>query len=121
MKVTYAAFLKQQIDLAPLGVAQRTDAYPYFCTPRGANIFGWAGVDGIHFCFIRGFGEMVFAVSPMNTAPDFVHPLARTFADFLRLLYPAATVRPWSRPGSGTTHNFPPFSRKTRQGIRRRQ
>ena len=86
MKVTYAAFLKKQIDLAPLGVAQRTDAYPYFCTPRGANIFGWAGVDGIHFCFIRGFGEMVFAVSPMNTAPDFVHPLARTFADFLRLL-----------------------------------
>jgi len=35
---------------------------------------------------IRGFGGMVFAVSPMNAAPDCVHPLARDFADFLRLL-----------------------------------
>lgn len=29
---------------------------------------------------------MVFSVSPMNSAPDFVHPLANNFADFLRLL-----------------------------------
>ena len=29
---------------------------------------------------------MVFAVSSMNAAPDFVHPLAKDFADFLRLL-----------------------------------
>lgn len=86
VKMTYPAFLKKQIDLAPLGVEQRTDAYPYFCTPKGAKIFGWAGVDGIHFCFIRGFGEMVFAVSPMNTSPNFVHPLSYTFDDFLRLL-----------------------------------
>lgn len=64
MKVPYAAFLKKQIDLAPLGVAQRTDAYPYFCTPRGANIFGWVGVDGIHFCFIRGFGRWYLSSAP---------------------------------------------------------
>lgn len=43
-------------------------------------------MDGIHYCFVRGFGGMVFAVSPMNTAPNFVHPVARTFEDFLRLL-----------------------------------
>ena len=30
--------------------------------------------------------EMVFAVSPMNTPGDYVHPLAETFMDFLRLL-----------------------------------
>ena len=29
---------------------------------------------------------MVFAVSSMNAAPAFVHPLAKDFADFLRLL-----------------------------------
>ena len=58
----------------------------YFCTPRGASIIGCAGVDGIHYCFVRGFGETVFAVSPMNAAPDFVHPLAKSFEDFLRLL-----------------------------------
>ena len=109
VKVTYAAFLKQQIDLAPLGVAQRTDAYPYFCTPRGANIFGWAGVDGIHFCFNRGFGEMVFAVSPMNTAPDFVHPLARTFADFLRLLLSCGDSAPLEQAWQWDNAQFSAF------------
>ena len=86
-KLTYRQFLKTDADLSPLGV-MRVDApfEPYFCTPKGAAIFGWAGVDGIHYCFIRGFGGMVFAVSPMNAAPDCVHPLARDFADFLRLL-----------------------------------
>ena len=65
---------------------RREDNNPYFCTPKGASIFGWAGVDGIHFCFVRDFGGMVFSVIPMNSAPDFVHPLANDFEDFLRLL-----------------------------------
>jgi len=86
MGKTYSRFLKYEIDLAPLGVVRCEENEPYFCTPKGASIFGWAGVDGIHFCFIRGFGETVFAVSPMNTAPNYVHPLAESFADFLRLL-----------------------------------
>lgn len=82
----YRKFLNKEIDLAPLGVERRTAECAYFCTPKGASIIGWAGVDGIHYCFIRGFGEMVFAVSPMNAAPDYVHPLAKDFSDFLRLL-----------------------------------
>lgn len=59
---------------------------PYFCTPRGADIFARAGVDGIHYCFVEGFGEMVFAVSPMNGPGEYVHPLAGNFTDFLRLV-----------------------------------
>lgn len=86
MKNTYQSFLKQGIDLAPVGVCMEAGQPAYFCTPKGATIFGWAGVDGIHYCFVRGFGEMVFAVSPMNPAPEYVHPLAKTFTDFLRLL-----------------------------------
>lgn len=86
MANAYQKFLKKGIDLAPLGIERRTDGAAYFCTPKGASMIGWAGVDGIHYCFIRGFGEMVFAVSPMNTAPDYVHPLAENFMDFLRLL-----------------------------------
>ena len=86
MKLTYRDFVKQGIDLAPLEVAPGNWDETYFCTPRGARMIGWAGVDGIHFCFIRGFGEMVFAVSPMNPPPHYVHPLSRDFADFLRLL-----------------------------------
>ena len=86
MDKVFQKFLRSGIDLSPVGVERREDNNPYFCTPKGASIFGWAGVDGIHFCFVRDFGGMVFSVSPMNSAPDFVHPLANDFEDFLRLL-----------------------------------
>lgn len=82
----YEKFLRTGVDTASLGMERREDNAPYFCTPKGATIIGWAGVDGIHFCFIRGFGQMVFSVSPMNAAPNYVHPLAKDFGDFLRLL-----------------------------------
>lgn len=82
----YQRFLKTGLSLAPLGIAPSEDNPPYFCTPRGASVFGWAGVDGIHFCFVRGWGETVFAVSPMNGAGEYVHPIARDFDDLLRLL-----------------------------------
>ena len=74
------------VDLAPLGVERREESLPYFCTPKGARIFARSGVDGIHFCFVRGFGETVFAVSPMNGRENCVHPVAKSFRDFLRLL-----------------------------------
>ena len=86
MDRTYQKFLRSGIDLTPVGMERRKDNAPYFCTPRGASVFGWVGTDGIHFCFIRGFGGMVFSVNPMNAAPEYVHPLAKDFADFLRLL-----------------------------------
>ena len=85
MAFTYQTFLKRGIDLAPLGWETEGAFIPYFCTPRGAKVLGWAGVDGIHYCTIRGFGEMIFAVSPMNIG-DYVHPIARNFEDLLRLL-----------------------------------
>ena len=77
-------FLALGIDLTPLGVEPR-DPLPYFCTPQDAEVFGWTGVDGSHFCFIPDFGDTVFAVSPMEP-PNYVHPVARDFRDFLRLL-----------------------------------
>lgn len=39
----------------------------YSDTENLKTLIGWAGVDGIHFCMIRGFGEMVFAVSPIRS------------------------------------------------------
>ena len=86
MAAFYQKFLRKHLDLSSLSVMRREDNDPYFCTPKGASIFGWAGVDGIHFCFVRGFGETVFAVSPMNGGKDCVHVIARDFNDFLRLL-----------------------------------
>ena len=86
MKKGYALFLRRGIDLKSLGIEQDRENSAYFCTPKGASIIGWAGVDGVHYCFVRGFGEMVFAVSPMSIPGHYVHPLAKNFPDFLRLL-----------------------------------
>lgn len=85
MSISYSAFKESGIDLSPLGLLPG-EAAGYYCTPKGAQIFGWGGVDGIHFCFVRGFGETVFAVSPDNGATDCVHPVAHSFEEFLRLL-----------------------------------
>lgn len=82
----YEAYKRHKIDLSPVGCENRDIHSDYFCTPKGAKLIGWAGVDGIHYCFLKDFGEMVFAVNPMNTPGDNVHPLARNFEDFLRLL-----------------------------------
>ncbi len=86
MATIYERYLKLNIDGFRVGLERGESESNYFCTPKGAKVIGWAGVDGIHYCFVRGFGEMVFAVSPMNTPGNYVHPLARGFADFLRLL-----------------------------------
>ena len=82
----YEKFKNLPIDLSPLGLEREDSRSDYFCTPKGAEVIGWEGVDGIHYCFVKGFGEVVFAVNPSNLPGDYVHPLARSFEDFLRLL-----------------------------------
>ena len=82
---TYERFQKMKIDFACLGIQQLEHYENYYCTPKDAVILGSAGVDGIHYCTIPEFGEMIFAVSPMNFG-DCVHPIARNFGDLLRLL-----------------------------------
>lgn len=100
MPRAYEEILKLNTNLSLIGLEQSADAGNYFCTPKGARMLGWAGVDGIHFCFVRGFGEIVFQVSPMNLAGSYVHPLARNFEDFLRLIlacgHTAALEQAWS-------------------------
>ena len=83
--VTYDKFKRMQIDHTAIGMMQRESYEPYFCTPENANVIGWAGVDGIHYCTIPQFGEMIFAVSPMNFG-DYMHPIARNFEDLLQML-----------------------------------
>ena len=56
----------------------------YFCTPKGAEAIGWENC--ICYCFVEGFGEMVFAVNPESCADSFVYPLAYNLEDFLRLV-----------------------------------
>ncbi len=83
---TYQKFRKLKIDFAAIGLELTGTEEKYFCTPKGARIIASAGVDGIHYCFVRGQGEMVFAVSPMNETGRNVFPIARTFEDLLGLL-----------------------------------
>ena len=49
MDKVFQKFLRSGIELSVVGVECREDNNPYFCTPKGASIVGWAGVDGIHF------------------------------------------------------------------------
>lgn len=83
---TYNEFMRWNIDTSLIGLEKSPNDNLYFCTPKGAHVIGWAGVDGIHFCFVEGFGEMVFAVSPLNNTKEYVHPIANSFSDFMRLI-----------------------------------
>ena len=79
------SFKKTKIDLSLLGFDMNGDFELYYCTPKKAQIVASSGVDGIHFCTIPQFGEIIFAVSPMIFG-DCVHPIARCFEDLLSLL-----------------------------------
>lgn len=81
-------------------------------TPMGARVFGRAGVDGIHFCRIDGFGDTVFAVSPMNDPDDCVHPIAESFEDFLRLLLACGDTAPLEQAHQWERSRFDRFVAK---------
>lgn len=82
----YEKYCGLDMDFSRLSLERGDTEGGYFCDPVGAEVIGWAGVDGIHCCFVEGFGDMVFSVSPMNSRGHYVHPLARSFEDFLRLV-----------------------------------
>ncbi len=78
-------YLNSDLDRSMLGLNRGPEEGGYFCTPLGAYVIGWAGVDGIHYCTIEGQGETIFAVSPMNFG-DYIHPIAESFDVLLRML-----------------------------------
>lgn len=80
----YTTFRNSGIDTACLGLEQQ-EMFEYYCTPVGADVIGWTW-GGVHYCFIPGFGEMVFAVDPENYCGHNVFPLANNFADFIGLI-----------------------------------
>jgi len=82
----FERFQQLDIDFEAIGLMQSREPITYFCTPAGAEILGWAGVDGIHYCRIKTFGETVFAISPSNLVGEHMHPIARDFGELLSLL-----------------------------------
>ena len=53
------SFKKLKTDLSPLGFDMNGDFEVYYCTPQNAEILASSGVDGIHYCTVPQFGEMI--------------------------------------------------------------
>ena len=83
MSNEYEKFQKLKVDTSCIGLAREENS-KYFCTPIGATIICWD--NGIHYIFIKGFDEMVFAVNPDTVCDYYVYPLATNFSDFLSLV-----------------------------------
>ena len=83
MDLLYEKYKNLKIDGSWIGLEAGTQT-PCFCTPIGAEIIGWD--NGIHYCFIKGFGDMVFCVNPETCCDYNVYPIARNFCDFLGLI-----------------------------------
>ena len=113
----YEAFLQAGISLAPLGLEAGDRHSGYFCTPLGAEVIGWEGVDGIHCCFVEGFGEMVFAVNPMGLPGEWVHPIARDFEELLRLLLSCGHLAALEQAHGWDREQFDPFLKDDPPGL----
>ncbi len=81
----YDKFKNLDTDFSFIGLEKGSEDGGYFCTPVGAKVIGWES-EGIHYCFIDGFGETVFAVNPETAGEHFVRPLAENFEKFLSLI-----------------------------------
>lgn len=86
MHSTYEQYLKLNLNGSLIGLEKVEENFQYYCTPKNAEVIGCIGVDGIHFCFVKGLGDMVFCVNPMESAGENVHLVAADFIDFLRLI-----------------------------------
>lgn len=94
MKSWYEQYRELMLDGSWIGLEapNPNDEGPYFCTPVGAQIIGWD--NGIHYCFLDEFGQMVFCVNPEPCGEQYVYPLARDFRDFLRLILAVRNTNP---------------------------
>ena len=54
------SFKKTKIDLSLLGFDMNGDFELYYCTLKKAQIIASSGVDGIHYCTIPQFGEIIY-------------------------------------------------------------
>ncbi len=80
----YEKFCQLGIDGRWIGLEKSELCTEYFCTPINSTIIGWE--NSIHYCFIRGYRDTVFAVNPETCVDKYVYPLAMNFKDFLRLI-----------------------------------
>lgn len=80
----YEKYCQLEIDGRWIGLEKSDMCVEYFCTPLDATVIGWE--NSIHYCFIKGYRDMVFAVNPETCVDKYVYPLATNFKEFLRLI-----------------------------------
>ncbi len=80
------------IDRALLSLKDGTIDTPYFCYPEGAVPIGFEGC--ILYCFLPGYGDMVFAADPETCGDRHVFPLAADFRAFLRVVLACGSANP---------------------------
>lgn len=92
MKTTYEKFCDLEIDRNLISLEKAQNVYPYFCYPVNAKAIGIEG--SILYCFIKPYGDMVFACNPESCANAYVYPLAKTFEDFVALIMSCGSTNP---------------------------
>lgn len=80
----YEKYCQLDINGRWIGLEKSDMCVEYFCTPIDATVIGWE--NSIHYCFIKGYRDMVFAVNPETCVDKYVYPLAANFKEFLRLI-----------------------------------
>ena len=80
----YEKYCQLDIDGRWIGLEKSEMCVEYFCTPINTIVIGWE--NSIHYCFIKGYRDMVFAVNPESCVDKYVYPLAANFKEFLRLI-----------------------------------
>ena len=92
MNSLFEKYKKLPIDGGLIALEQRERIEPFFCYPKNAIPIGFEGC--IMFCFIEGYGEMVFASNPESCTGQFVYPLSSSFADFICLILACGSANP---------------------------
>lgn len=82
----YEQFIDSSLDTAGIGLDCSAGSDALICTPLHASIIGWANPGGLHFCFVDGLGEVVFAVDPLASDDCRIQPIAEDFHAFLGLI-----------------------------------
>ena len=80
----YEKYCQLNIDGRWIGLEKSDLSVDYFCTPINATVIGWE--NNIHYCFIKGYRDIVFAVNPEPSVDSYVYPLAMNFKEFLQLI-----------------------------------
>ncbi len=106
--ILYEKFKNIDADFSLIGLEKGDSEGGYFCTPVGAKVIGWE-CEGIHYCFIEGFGETVFAVNPETAEENYVRPLAKSFEEFISLVLACSGTTAAEQISGWTEEQFEDF------------